>query len=92
MEFKGEKSAEQFLKKCQNKLLNEFALKLSISRPKNVGSKEKRVELDEIKENCAKIVLRNLSFSASLKDVEDLVAQLGEVKNVRMPKWCLFQC
>lgn len=85
MDFEG---AENFIKKCQNELLDGHRLDLSWSKPK----KEKETKKLLVKrnhgesENSTKLSVKNIPFEATRQDLKELFNAYGELKSLRLPK------
>lgn len=86
VEFKSQELASKALKLLQNTLLDDHALKLSISK-NNGKQKQKSLKRkrEEIEPNN-KIVVRNIAFEATKEEILNLFKVYGEVKNVRLPR------
>lgn len=90
--------AEKAIKKLQNFMLDEHALKLSIANKDVTTSKKQEVlgkrkpqsELAKVetKEDLQsnKLTVKNLAFEATDSDIKELFKQYGAVKKVRLPK------
>jgi len=84
MELNSVEDAEKSLRILNQKLLDGHKLELSISRgaPKKQDSKRKeKLELQP----SNKIIIRNVDFAASKKELRELVRAFGELRAVRMP-------
>lgn len=84
VEFNTKEDAEKALRILNMKLLDGHKLELTISREKTAtkeSNKKERLEL----EASNKIIVRNVDFGASKKELRELVAAFGEVRGVRMP-------
>ncbi|CAJ0931508.1 unnamed protein product, partial [Mesorhabditis belari] len=88
VQFYTKTDAENAVKELQGHLLNGHALELKISNREvhnERGKPRKDVENTEQKKST-KILVRNLPFQASVKEIEELFATFGEIKTVRIPK------
>ncbi|CDR32685.1 RRM domain-containing protein [Caenorhabditis elegans] len=80
--------AKTALKDMQGELLDGHSLELKISHRENADKgalKRKEVKQKEQGE-CTKLLVRNLPFEASVKEVETLFETFGAVKTIRIPK------
>ena len=93
--------AEKALKKLQNFMLDEHSLKLSLSKKtiteaevkKNkdrlLKKRNKEVTMESIAENeemkSNKLLVKNLAFEATVKDIRELFKTYGQLKEVRLP-------
>lgn len=86
IEFKTRELASKALKILQNVLVDDHALKLSVSK-KPITQKKKTLKRkrDEMEPNN-KIIVRNIAFEATKDDILNLFKTYGEVKSVRLPK------
>ncbi len=83
------------MKKLQNFMLEEHALKLSFSKQQNTEKKEKpSKKKDKTQEAVAdneelqstKLMVKNLAFESTEQDIKELFKGYGAVKKVRLPK------
>lgn len=84
VEFNQKDDAEKALRVANQKILSGHKLELSISRPAVKNNKAVK-RLTEDVQVSNKIVIRNVDFAASKKEIRELVAAFGEVRAVRMP-------
>jgi multiple RNA-binding domain-containing protein 1 len=84
VEFSTSDDAEKALRNLNMKILDNHKLELSISRTKQAQTTEKRKEKEELVASN-KIVIRNIDFAASKKELRDFIASYGEVRAIRMP-------
>ncbi|WKY05251.1 hypothetical protein Q1695_005903 [Nippostrongylus brasiliensis] len=88
VQFYTNEEAKRAVKEMQGELLNGHSLDLKISHRELDSTdelKRKAVAATE-QGNCTKLLVRNIPFQASLKEVESLFASFGEVKSIRIPK------
>jgi multiple RNA-binding domain-containing protein 1 len=85
IEFNTVDDAEKALRNLNQKLLDSHKLELTISRKPQASKTKTRKEKEEVAVSN-KIVVRNVDFAASKKELNDLVSAFGEVRSVRMPK------
>ncbi|EFO92955.1 CRE-RBD-1 protein [Caenorhabditis remanei] len=80
--------AKTALKEMQGELLDGHSLELKISHREVVDKgalKRKDVQKKDQGE-CTKLLVRNLPFEASIKEVETLFETFGAVKTIRIPR------
>ena len=61
-------------------------LKVSSRVPPDVAEKQKRSVANVEQGDCTKILVRNIPFQASKKELTQLFSAFGEIKILRMPK------
>ncbi len=86
VEFASESLAKQAVKELQHHQLEGHQLELKLSHRKTTskpapGKKPKLVE-----QKSAKILVRNVPFEASKREVKELFATFGTLNTVRLPK------
>jgi len=90
VEFELLENAQKALKKLQHKIIDGHAIQLSISNPVKEEPKKKATNKRSLNkldaEATPKIIVRNVAFEATVKEIRDLFKTFGEVKTVRMPK------
>ncbi|KHJ87889.1 hypothetical protein OESDEN_12326, partial [Oesophagostomum dentatum] len=88
VQFYTQEEAKRAIKELQGELLNGHCLELKISN-------RELVEKDALKRKsvntsgqgkCTKLLVRNIPFQASIKEIESLFSSFGEVKSIRIPK------
>lgn len=90
LEFRTYEDAKEAVKLGQNSNLDGHELKLQISTKSNddgrngLGSKRKRSGSAKGKAG-SKLIVRNVAFEATKKDIRQLFASFGQLKTVRMP-------
>ena len=87
VEYKTKTSAVNAIKKLQNYELDGHNLELKISN-KSKQSQEvvKRKSSSGTKQTSSKILVRNVPFEATQKELRELFGTFGELKTVRLPK------
>lgn len=81
-EFKTKEQAENAIKILDNSILDGHKLQLKLSHRQNVvGNGNKKAKLSN-----GKIIVKNLPFEATRKDVFELFNAFGQIKSVRVPK------
>lgn len=90
VEFSSEKAAQQALKELQHTELNGHKLELKISHRARQTSKGDvplgRKTAKKTEQNSSKIMVRNVPFEATQKEVRELFKTFGQLKTVRLPK------
>ncbi|VDK79849.1 unnamed protein product [Litomosoides sigmodontis] len=86
--FYQPKDAEQAIKEMQGVLLDGHCLMLKLSNREVESDKIiARKGVDELEQGEAtKILIRNIPFQATRKEVKQLFATFGEIRSFRMPK------
>lgn len=89
LEFDNAESAKEAVKTAQNSKLDGHELRLQISTQrsdaKDVVKKRKRGKEEVQTKPGPKLIVRNVAFEATRKDVRQLFASFGQLKTVRMP-------
>lgn len=84
VEFNIVEAAEKVLRTLDCKILDGHKLELSITRQNGPSKTKQRKETEKLPQSN-KIVIRNIDFAASKKELRELVVAFGEVRAVRMP-------
>lgn len=87
IQFKKRADSEKTLKTLQHSVLNEHAIELKRSNrtvKTEVHTVRKRTKIG--KQTGTKILVRNIPFQATVKEVMDLFKTFGELKALRLPK------
>uniref|UniRef100_A0A0V0G4J1 Putative rna-binding protein 19 n=1 Tax=Triatoma dimidiata TaxID=72491 RepID=A0A0V0G4J1_TRIDM len=85
--FYSASSAKEAMKRLQGSELQDHKLELKISHrtlPDDVINKRKKTNV--AKQTGTKIMVRNIPFQATAKEITDLFKIFGELKFVRLPK------
>lgn len=88
MEFSSTKAAESAAAALNGHRLDGHELKTQLSN-RNLDAGEETRRQDQQRKagaNQTKIIIKNLPFQASKKDVRSLFAQYGDLKRVRLPR------
>ncbi|KAI8974376.1 hypothetical protein BDB01DRAFT_807206 [Pilobolus umbonatus] len=80
IEFNSKDNAEKALKAMQGYMLDGHALELKMSNRKHETATQSRVP------DTTKLVVRNVPFEATDKDLRELFGTYGQLKSLRMPK------
>lgn len=82
VEFRTKENAELAISTYDNHVLNGHRMQLKMSHRKSGTTKSDRSK----SEKTNKIIIKNLPFEATRKDVLELFGTYGQVKSVRVPK------
>ncbi|XP_028400283.1 probable RNA-binding protein 19 isoform X2 [Dendronephthya gigantea] len=86
VEYKTKKSAMNAIKTLQNYELDGHNLELKMSNKKQTKEIAKRKTSSVAKQKSSKILVRNVPFEATQKELRELFGTFGELKTVRLPK------
>ena len=90
VQFKKASIATEALKNLQHRLLDEHSIELKRSnRAENATEAVKtsrKVSQDNPGKASTKLIVRNVPFEATQKEVQDIFATFGNLKSVRLPK------
>ncbi|RCI01220.1 Multiple RNA-binding domain-containing protein 1 [Rhizopus azygosporus] len=81
IEFNNKANAEKAIKAMQGYMLDDHALDLKLSHHKTSTSTKKSKTPD-----TTKIIVRNVPFEATAKDLRELFSAYGQLKSLRLPK------
>lgn len=87
LEFSSPAFAEDAVRLAQGTLVDGFVIELTLSKkraPSSMG-KGQRISRKDRKAS-SKLVVKNVAFEATMKDVRALFAAFGQVKSIRMPR------
>ncbi|NXX93788.1 RBM19 protein, partial [Centropus bengalensis] len=87
VEYKKPESAQKALRRLQGCSVDGHKLEVKISErairpPVNSSRKKQTVK----KQTTSKILVRNIPFQATVKEIRELFSTFGELKTVRLPK------
>ena len=82
VEFKSKKEALAVISALDGTVLDGHRLQLKLSHRQGNTSKTSK----EARKKSGKIIVKNLPFEATRKDVFDLFSSFGQLKSVRVPK------
>lgn len=89
IEFRSKELAVKAIKMVQGTKLDGHALELSFAKAKEVGAdRKKKKQRKKQKKNAkesSKLVVRNVPFEASKKEMQDLMGAYGSLKALRLP-------
>uniref|UniRef100_W5MP23 Probable RNA-binding protein 19 n=1 Tax=Lepisosteus oculatus TaxID=7918 RepID=W5MP23_LEPOC len=87
VEFKSPTSAQKALRQLQHCTVDDHQLEVKISeratKPVVVSSRKKQMAK---KQTTSKILVRNIPFQATGKELRELFSTFGELKTLRLPK------
>lgn len=87
VQYQTAEAAQKALRQLQHCSVDDHQLELKISeratRPTPVNPKKKQVVK---KQKSSKILVRNVPFQATVKEIRELFCTFGELKTVRLPK------
>uniref|UniRef100_F1L1M3 RNA-binding protein 19 n=1 Tax=Ascaris suum TaxID=6253 RepID=F1L1M3_ASCSU len=88
VKFYSTEDAQRALKEMQGILLDGHCLELKLShREEAVDESRKRKSVSRLQQgDCTKIMVRNIPFQATRKELKQLFATFGELRAFRMPK------
>ncbi|KAK1159925.1 putative RNA-binding protein 19 isoform X1 [Acipenser oxyrinchus oxyrinchus] len=87
VEFKKAESAQKALRQLQHCMVEEHQLELKLSeRATKATVTSVRKKQQSKKQTSSKILVRNVPFQASVREVRELFSTFGELKTVRLPK------
>ncbi|XP_042146692.1 probable RNA-binding protein 19 isoform X1 [Ixodes scapularis] len=88
VQFKLKQSAKKALKQLQHSKLDEHAVELKLSKretAQQTAAELKRKKTDLGKEST-KILVRNIPFEATKKELQELFSVFGTLRDIRLPK------
>ncbi|XP_061339565.1 uncharacterized protein LOC133286194 [Gastrolobium bilobum] len=83
LEFDSTETATNVCRDLQGTVLDGHALTLQLCHVKNDGQVRKTVEKDK---SSTKLLVRNVAFEATKKDLRQLFSPFGQIKSLRLPK------
>ena len=89
VEFERQRNAQKAIKRLQNSELDGHKLELKLSHRESHSFREEsdgRRKAKTLEQKSAKILVRNIPFEASKREVKELFQTFGELKTVRLPK------
>jgi len=85
VEFQNKDYATKAIKSLQGYVLDEHPLAMKFSGRNTSEESERKTTKNNASEGT-KLVIRNIPFEASKKDVRDLFKSFGQIKSMRIPK------
>ncbi|CAH3173590.1 unnamed protein product [Porites evermanni] len=86
VEYKNRSDALQAIKQLQNSSLDGHTLELKMSHRKSSDKVSQRKSATATKQNSSKILVRNVPFEATRKELKELFGTFGEIKTIRLPQ------
>lgn len=87
VQFMRKASADKCLKTLQHSRLDEHSLELKRSnRATSQTEKTARKQQTSVGNPTTKILVRNIPFQATKKEIQDIFKTFGEIKDLRLPK------
>ncbi|XP_051489565.1 probable RNA-binding protein 19 [Apus apus] len=87
VEYKKPESAQKALRRLQGCCVDDHKLEVKISeRAVRPAVKSSRKKQTVKKQKTSKILVRNIPFQATLREIRELFSTFGELKTVRLPK------
>ncbi|KAL6499990.1 hypothetical protein OROGR_027900 [Orobanche gracilis] len=83
LEFDSTQTATNVCRDLQGTVLDAHALNLQLCHSKNDRPVPKSVEKDK---SSTKLLVKNLAFEATAKELRQLFASFGQIKSLRLPK------
>ncbi|RKP05986.1 hypothetical protein THASP1DRAFT_19051, partial [Thamnocephalis sphaerospora] len=80
VEFAEEDAASRAMKSLQGFVVDGHALQLKVAQ------KEGSSDAPKVKAGSTKLIVRNIPFEATRKDIQELFSAYGQLKMVRLPK------
>ncbi|KAF4528765.1 hypothetical protein B566_EDAN016952 [Ephemera danica] len=87
VQFQAKSSADKALKTLQHSMLDDHAIELKRSNrtlQTDVATTRKKAQIG--KQTGTKIIVRNVPFQATRKEIQELFQVFGELKAVRLPR------
>eukprot|EP00041_Stephanoeca_diplocostata_P031429 m.978405 g.978405 ORF g.978405 m.978405 type:complete len:991 (+) comp23957_c0_seq1:104-3076(+) len=86
VEFNSMEDAKLAMKQLQHGELDGHKLELKISSKAESASRKRTERGRTVKAGGTKLLVRNLPFEASKKEVKELCQAFGQIKSIRLPK------
>lgn len=89
VEYKNAGDCEKAIKSLQSKQVDGHNIQLKLSNKKNSeenSSAGKRKRDEGAKKVSTKIIVKNLAFEATAKDIRELFSTFGQIKRCRVPR------
>ncbi|XP_076123595.1 putative RNA-binding protein 19 [Alosa pseudoharengus] len=87
VEFRKPEAAQKAMRQLQNCKVDEHQLELKVSeRATKQGVVSSRKKQTAKKQTTSKILVRNIPFQATVRELRELFCTFGELKTVRLPK------
>ncbi|KAK9764444.1 Multiple RNA-binding domain-containing protein 1 [Basidiobolus ranarum] len=86
VEFASKKAAQTALKALQGVKLDDHTLQLKLSDKKSIHEPTGHRKSTSSKKEGTKLLVKNIAFEATKKDLQQLFSNYGQLKHVRLPK------
>uniref|UniRef100_A0A8D0ARE2 Probable RNA-binding protein 19 n=1 Tax=Sander lucioperca TaxID=283035 RepID=A0A8D0ARE2_SANLU len=87
VQYQTAEAAQKALRQLQHCTVDEHQLELKISeRATRTTEVSRKKRQDEKKQTGSKILVRNVPFQATVREIRELFCTFGELKTVRLPK------
>uniref|UniRef100_G3P4J4 Probable RNA-binding protein 19 n=1 Tax=Gasterosteus aculeatus aculeatus TaxID=481459 RepID=G3P4J4_GASAC len=83
VQYQSAEAAQKALRQLQHITVDDHQLELKISETTDMSRKKRQ---DEKKQTGSKILVRNVPFQATVREIRELFCTFGELKTVRLPK------
>uniref|UniRef100_A0A8C7LEQ3 Probable RNA-binding protein 19 n=1 Tax=Oncorhynchus kisutch TaxID=8019 RepID=A0A8C7LEQ3_ONCKI len=84
--YRTQKAAEKAIRQLQHCSVDEHQLELKVSERATKSAVVSRKKQAEGKQTSSKILVRNVPFQATVREIRELFCTFGELKTVRLPK------
>ncbi|TRY69821.1 hypothetical protein DNTS_000594 [Danionella cerebrum] len=88
VQYKTPEAAQKAMRQLQHCTVDEHQLELKVSdrETRSAVGQSKRKKQTARKQTTSKILVRNIPFQATVKELRELFSTFGELKTVRLPK------
>ncbi|XP_037339348.2 probable RNA-binding protein 19 isoform X2 [Pungitius pungitius] len=87
VQYQSAEAAQKALRQLQHCTVDDHELELKISeRATRTTEVSRKKRQDEKKQTGSKILVRNVPFQATVREIRELFCTFGELKTVRLPK------
>ncbi|KAM3610239.1 uncharacterized protein V6R79_001148 [Siganus canaliculatus] len=87
VQYQTAEAAQKALRQLQNCTVDDHELEIKISeRATGTTEQSRKKKQAEKKQTGSKILVRNIPFQASVREIRELFCTFGELKTVRLPK------
>ncbi|KAL6114261.1 rbm19 [Pungitius sinensis] len=87
VQYQSAEAAQKALRQLQHCTVDDHQLELKISeRATRTTEVSRKKRQDEKKQTGSKILVRNVPFQATVREIRELFCTFGELKTVRLPK------
>ncbi|XP_041742190.1 probable RNA-binding protein 19 [Coregonus clupeaformis] len=84
--YQTQKAAEKAIRQLQHCSVDDHQLELKVSERATKSAVVSRKKQAEGKQTSSKILVRNVPFQATVREIRELFCTFGELKTVRLPK------